>query len=42
MMIPSIRDRLMAGRGIGWRVARTGIVASLVLFAAAQIFLSVY
>ena len=26
MMIPSIRDRLMAGRGIGWRVARTGLL----------------
>ena len=42
MMIPSMRDRLMAGRGIGWRVARTGIIASLVLSAAALIFLSVF
>ena len=31
----------MAGRGIGWRVARTGIIASLFL-AAAFILLSAY
>jgi hypothetical protein len=42
MMIPSMRDRLMAGRGIGWRVARTGIIASLFLFTAALILLSAY
>ena len=31
IMIPSMRNRLMARRGIGWRVARIGLVASLTL-----------
>ena len=40
ILIPSARTRLMAKRGIGWRVARIGLVASLAIsIIAAMIIL---
>ena len=41
-MIPSILNRLMSGRGIGWRVARIAAVVGPLLFAASLILFSVY